>query len=384
MRVKLRKSKDSGKTILSIFAVLIAFVSVAGSLVKTLAAEDSPATGHAQVIAQGVAELPNIPVIWRVAKLDAQPAAQAGVFERVLGFALADQATVLVTDGTTGDEMRLAPGEGLFVHQGAQQSRASLTPKPAPYYLIDFIPASDRDILGDAKLAYASDEFAAPSGRRDLDLVRDVLTPKETTKIAKGFTPTLVLATEGTVKVTPENGATTTLKRGEAATFDAAISAKAVGSKTATFVAAIVGSDTKPVSKPQTPAPAPAPTTVPVVMGGIKINSYACPAGSTIETFVPEDCQFAPDVATWTLTSDLLDRDFSTEDGAFQDGTLVWGGLPLGNYAIWPDQLADGYDDYYIRASAAVARNEDGTTSVTIDSAFPEITLEAYVFSSVG
>jgi hypothetical protein len=206
-----------------------------------------------------------------------------------------------------------------------------------------------------------------------------VLAPKEATTIAKGFTPALVLVTDGTAKVTTEDGQWTTLKRGEAATFDGAITVKAVGSRKATFVAAIVGSDTKPVSELTA-----APTTAPAVMGGIRIDAYACPAGSTIENFVPKDCQFAPDVASWTLSSDLLERDLTTEDGGFQNGALVWGGLPLGDYTVWPDQLADGYDDYYIRASAAVARNGDGTTSVTIDQDFPEITLEAYVFPTAA
>jgi hypothetical protein len=116
MRDKLPKHRRLTAAIVSMLAVLVALSSVGGALAKLQTAGGSPASGHAEVIAQGVAELPNIPVIWRVAKLDAQPAENAADFERVLGFALADRAAVLVTDNATGNENRLAPGEALFVH----------------------------------------------------------------------------------------------------------------------------------------------------------------------------------------------------------------------------------------------------------------------------
>jgi hypothetical protein len=234
--------------------------------------------------------------------------------------------------------------------------------------------------LGDAKLVFASDEFAAPSGRRDLEFVRDVLQPKEISKIKKGYTPTLVLATEGSVTVTPAAGEAVTLKQGEAASFDAAITVKADGSRKSVLVAAVVGAATKPISNPQQPTAAPLPTEHPVATGSVGIDVYACPESTGIANFVPEDCQPAPDVASWTLASDLLDQDLTTDDGTLEDGTLFWRGLPLGDYTVSPDELADGYDDDYIRASAAVARNEDGTTSVAIDSSFPKIVLKAYVF----
>jgi hypothetical protein len=366
------------KVLFAFIALILTLSSAGGALAKTLATSGTPATGHAQVIAQGVSNLPSIPMIWRIAKLDAQPAETAPVAERLLGFALADRQPLLVTDQETGDETRLGPGEALFVHQGAQQTRASLSGDPVSYYIIDFMPASDVDVLGNAELLFASEDFAAPSGRRDLDLVRDVLQPKETSALEHGFTPTLVLATEGTVRVMPDGGEAVVLRAGQAATFDAALSIKGTGSRQAAFVAAIVGSDTKPVSKPQPQTPTPAATIEET--GSIGIAMYACPEGSTIENFVPETCTPAGDVAAWTLYGDRLAANLSSANGAYIDGTLVWDSLPLGDYGLWPYDFAEGYDDYYIRASAAVARNEDGSTSVTIDALFPNITLEAYVF----
>jgi hypothetical protein len=365
------------KALIALIALVLTVGTAGGAIAAT---GGTPATGHAEVIAQGVSELPNIPVIWRVAKLDAQPAAAAPVAERLLGFALADTQPVLVTDEGRGDETRLGPGEALFVHQGAQQTRASLSVDPVPYYVIDFMPASDVDILGNAELLYASDDFAAPSGRRDLDLVRDILQPKEVSTLEQGFTPTLVLVTEGTVRVTPEDGDSVALRAGHAATFDAALAIKATGSKQAAFVAAIVGSDTKPVSKPQSPAPTPAPDATNAPTGSIGIAMYACPEESTIENFVPETCTPAGDIASWTLSGNTLARNLTTDDGDHVNGTLVWSGIALGEYVVWPNQFAEGYDDYYIRASAAVARNEDGNTSVAIDESSPNIVLEAYVF----
>jgi hypothetical protein len=368
---------DVMKALVAFLTLVATFGSAAGAIA---ASGGTSATGHGEVIAQGVAELPDIPVVWRVARLDAQPAEAAPAAERLLGFALADKQPLLVTDEDSGDETRLGPGEGLFVHQGAQQTRASLSGDPVPYYIIDFMPASDIDMLGNATLVFASDDFAAPSGRRDLDLVRDVLQPKEVSTLERGFTPTLVLVTEGSVRVSPEGGEQVTLHAGRAAAFDAALSIKATGSRQASFVAAIVGSDTKPVSNQQPPAPTPTPDTTIAPTGSIGIAMYACPPGSTIENFVPETCQPAGDIAAWTLAGNSLARNLTTIDGQYVDGTLVWTGIPLGEYVVWPNQFADGYAGYYIRASAAVARNEDGSTSVTIDESFPNIVLEAYVF----
>ena len=77
-------------------------VTISATTAQTLARAVSPAEGHAQVIAQGVATMPRVEVGWRVVGMEAQPLADAPIAERSLGFVLADDGAVLVEDHATG------------------------------------------------------------------------------------------------------------------------------------------------------------------------------------------------------------------------------------------------------------------------------------------
>ena len=311
---------------------------------RPLAQDRSPAAGHAQVIAQGVAAMPAVPVAWRVVTAPARPAAEAPVAERSLGFVLADEDPVVVTAEGTGEQVRLAAGEALFVAQGARQQRASTGGAPAGYFALELVVAPDVAAdysLGSAALVYASDAFAAPPGRRDLDLVRNVLAPGETSRLPATDAPTLLFVTAGTIRVRADDR-TLTLRSGEAAALDGALDVTATGGAEAAFGAAVIG-----------PAVGPgAATTAPpaqVGTGAIAVTPYACPAGMRPATFDPVACSPAPDVIdlqVFVLGSGANRRTLA--DARFEDGAYVWSGLPFGEYLLQATEFAPGYDRFLV------------------------------------
>ena len=161
----------------------------------------SPATGHAEVIAHGVAQMPSDEIAWRVVRDDAEPLNDAEPRERAVGFTLADEGAILVNDISAGTQTRLAAGEAAFVPEGAQQQRSSLGADTVPYIRIAIVPEAQAEETDDDTLIFGSDSFAAPDTElgHDIDLIRDVLEPGESTSVAAGETPALVLATRGSI-----------------------------------------------------------------------------------------------------------------------------------------------------------------------------------------
>src|SRR5688572_29939283 len=79
---------------------------------QALRDHESPATGHAQVVTQGIADLPEGEVVWRVVERTAEPRDTADPEPQVLGFVLANDEPVLltnVTDDGNEDVALLAP-----------------------------------------------------------------------------------------------------------------------------------------------------------------------------------------------------------------------------------------------------------------------------------
>ncbi|MCC6793227.1 MAG: hypothetical protein IT336_16200, partial [Thermomicrobiales bacterium] len=147
----------------------------------------SPATGHAQVITQGIAALPSEPLIWRVVERTAQPRWEAKSGARVLGFVLASDEPVLLTnidaDGNEVDVARLGNGEAFLVADGTRQIRASMSDRPTTYLSLELVPAAEADKVGNGDVLYTSPAFTPPPGKRDIDLVRNVLRLRETAEL---------------------------------------------------------------------------------------------------------------------------------------------------------------------------------------------------------
>lgn len=246
----------------------------------------SPALGHAQVVTQGIAELPNEQMVWRVVERTAQPRWEARPGRRVLGFVLASDEPILLTgveaDGATEDIARLGPGEALLVRDGDRQIRASMTDAPVSYLSLEFVPAADADEVGNGTVLYVSDPLAPPPGARDLDLVRNVLAMDETATIPDTGNASYILATDGAIDVLPSNGGRMTLQAGESAIVDGEVQIRAIapaaaeavaaarltvnlyqdGARGAGYVVAVIGEEIGPVQTP-TPVPTETPTVAP-------------------------------------------------------------------------------------------------------------------------
>src|SRR4051794_26629424 len=184
---------------LLVLIVLLAGSSGALALLQTSVTGRSPAQGHAQVIADGVAGMPADQIAWRVVVDNAENLTTAQPLSRPLGFALADQDAIVINDITLGTQNRLAPGEAGFTPDNQSQQRASLSDSSVPYYGISLVPAANANQSSDAKLVFGGDGFAAPSGNRDIDLVRDVIIKDDQSKIADSGFPVLILATKGSI-----------------------------------------------------------------------------------------------------------------------------------------------------------------------------------------
>lgn len=343
----------------AIACVLASLAASAGlvSAFQPLAADEpSPATGHAQVVAQGVAALPAPELAWRVVLDTAEALDQAATQDRALGFALADRAALVVDDAASGVQTRLAPGEALFVAGGARQRRASLDGADAPYYRLGLVPAADAGDAGGDRLVFSGDPFLAPSGRAfDLDLVRDVLGPNEESTLPASDGQTLVLATAGTIEVEAGEAGSSPIRlaAGQAASVAGRLSLFGVGDRGGTFVAALIG--------PEVPAPPTPPTQTPTqtpASGTITLRVLGCPAGVAPEDLTDSSVAGAScgpvaldPAPTLTLAGN---QPLSPDRPDPTTGTYTWTSLISGPFPLGRPTLPRGYDRSLFVAAGGV------------------------------
>ncbi|MGH2534580.1 MAG: hypothetical protein ACRDJW_20140 [Thermomicrobiales bacterium] len=192
----------------------------------------SPATGHAQVVTQGIARLPDREVVWRLVERRAQARVDAGPTTHELGFVLATDEPVLLSnetaEGSLQDVALLAPGEAYLVADGTRQARASMGDVTITYLALELVPANIADRVGTGTLLFTSDPFVPPPGARDIDLVRNILVLGESGFLPNTGQDVVVLATEGAVDVVPSGGGGRTLQAGESAIFSGDLQITAV------------------------------------------------------------------------------------------------------------------------------------------------------------
>ena len=176
--------------------------------------ESSPATRHAQVIAQGVAPLPGAEIGWRV-RLNRAVAARRAVVEAApAGFVLAADGAIALIDERGALLARVAPGEAVWSAPDTPRAVVTMQQKPVDYYEIALVPAEE---LGDKNDLAMTDRapFTAPEGERfDIDLIRDVLERAEESVVATGPAPALLLVTSGSVFVQGDSGAVVEMTAG--------------------------------------------------------------------------------------------------------------------------------------------------------------------------
>src|SRR3954464_7439375 len=197
----------------------------------------SPASGHAEVIAQGVATLPG-QASWRVVFHSIDPGNQVNLTSEGPGFVLVDTGGLVLEDGS--GPVNLAPSEAAY-RAGSWAHLVPVGARPAGLFAIDLVPPDAADAADGGIPVYASATFQTAGGARDLDLVRDLLDPAESTTVIGNEAPVMVLVTLGALRADASDGSSSSLRVGEAGTFSGDIVPTAASQAPTSFVAAVIG-----------------------------------------------------------------------------------------------------------------------------------------------
>lgn len=199
----------------------------------------SPESATAQVVAQGVVQIGGGNLRWQVTNRSAVPPANAAPVASDLGFLVVDSGVMLVEDLASGEQFRLPAGEAILTVAGEEQQRVGIGSEASSYRDLSLI-AADAALPADGTVVYASEPFAGPDARHDVDLLQDVLAPAGTVAIPDGNLPSLVLIQAGTADVTTDSGDIISLGAGEAASFEGPLNLTA-GESGAAITAVFVG-----------------------------------------------------------------------------------------------------------------------------------------------
>jgi hypothetical protein len=350
------------------------------------------AQGHAEVIAQGVESLPQNPVTWRITALRPSANGSQTPSDGHTGFILGDKGTILVTDKAK-DRTMLAPGEATLIRGGQLLTVASLGKgQKASAYVFDLVDEGTPYLGRQADLVAVGNPFTEVADM-DVSLVRDVLQPGESTKLAGTDAPFTVLVTSGTLRVSATEQAV--LRSGMVGSFSGDMTLEATGSRPATVVVAVVSGGPDAVQAPApaqptavpTTAPAPAPTATASApapgaqLGSITLMIYGCPQGVELANFTdPSQCTPAADGADLRLSGQALNTSLTFADATPIDGGYEWANIPVSSYVIEAVQFASPYVSYFIPGSAGVGGTPEGNYTVAIDPNQPDITLNVYLF----
>jgi hypothetical protein len=342
----------------------------------------SPASGHAQVIAQGVGSLSG-DVAWRAVFHSVDPGSTAEIPSGGPGFILVDTGGVVVDGGAA--LVVLAPTEGVF-HSAPATRLTPIGDRPAGFFTIDLVPPAASGDAGGGIPVYASEPFPAPGGARDIDLVRDLLEPGESTTVIGNASPVLVLVTLGAVQAESSDGSTASLRVGEAATLNGDIVLTAEGQAPSTFVAAVIGREAPVPAVAGTPGATPAAA---ANVGSVQVTVYACPPLVGPQEANPGQCVRDPEAVALRLSaregSSLRDMGPSGE----RQGLPTWSGLAPGEYVLQAVEFAPGFERFFVPGlPGTIDRGEDGFPAgeggfrIPISGDVANYMLEVYAFAA--
>jgi len=236
--------------------VLALLLPLGSTLRRVIAQEDSPNTpsparvGQA-VIAQGVAEMPAPQIAWRVVADTADQPGSAEYEGRALGFAVAVDDAILVSNRNTGQQVLLAPGEASFVPAGSDEKRESMGSSSTRLIRIALVAAEQAGDAGGDQMILAGAPFDAPTGKRDVSLVAERglctlhdsgRTITRTAGDSNGL-PILVVVTDGQLEVVPRGAEPLTLNAGEAIQVPPPVTLKSLVNtdRCTSYVVAVIG-----------------------------------------------------------------------------------------------------------------------------------------------
>ena len=251
----------------------------------------SPATGHAEAIAQGVVTFDSGPVHWQ---LTPNPVTETDVAidTSVPTFIVSDGPDAVVVSGPAGPIARLAEGEALFRAGNETTSLRAVSALGSDGAGYSIVAGS-----GDPALTFTPGE-----GARDVDLVRDVLDVNDAVVLHTDVSAFIVV-TEGSVEVA---GATlqagsTTMGTGDVTLINTTPERAVVA---VVVIGPLLGGGPGPAA-PTSQAPAPVTTT--------GAPTPQAPGGTSPAT--------SPAVTTTTSTTTTAPTDPDTDGDGLTDGT---------------------------------------------------------------
>jgi hypothetical protein len=206
------------------------------------AQEEAPATTNTpQVIAQGIARLPNGAIGWTLQRVDVTGNSATPVPAFPLGFILSDDASVVVLTENEEALGVLDYGEAIFL-DGGSGGIAPWRDDAASLYELALIP---QEAAESTTATVIGDFFQAPEGRSgfEIELARGVLSNgmESTVPAARSGAPTLLLQTSGAAELVSESGEPVIMTAGQFALLDGAITVRGAGNEPATFIVASIG-----------------------------------------------------------------------------------------------------------------------------------------------
>jgi hypothetical protein len=400
-----------GRALVLLFTLVFSlFGGISSGAARQADSGFSPASGPAQVIAQGVVALPEGDAVWRTVRTRALLPQDAPFEERPLGFVLASSGPLLLVDQETGEQIRLGTGEAAIVPAGTVQRRSSLGAQPVSYLSIELVGVDAAPPAPDATVLQPGEPFPAPARLHDLDLLSASLVAGEAFTIPDSGGTNVVLITDGAANVGRPGGDAAVLLAGEAARFSGELQVSGASDdggevQNVSFVVAMIGPEVPPpagiaeTSSPptatgETPAPpteigetpeqsaetAATGTRAATGQGAITVQVYSCPPGMTAETVAAAAC--APTVEDFDIiiSGEPLQAPLTLGDATAGQSSFTWSGLPYGDYLIAEAVLPAGATTYVLSARDTSGDPETGYR-VTLDAANPQLAVRIYNFS---
>jgi hypothetical protein len=400
-----------GRALVLLFTLVFSlFGGISSGAARQADSGFSPASGPAQVIAQGVVALPEGDAVWRTVRTRALLPQDALFEERPLEFVLASSGPLLLVDQPSGEQIRLGTGEAAIVPAGTVQRRSSLGAQPVSYLSIELVGVDAAPPAPDATVLQPGEPFPAPARLHDLDLLSASLVAGEAFTIPDSGGTNVVLITDGAANVGRPGGDAVVLLAGEAASFSGELQVSGASDdggevQNVSFVVAMIGPEVPPpagiaeTSSPptatgETPAPpteigetpeqsaetAATGTRAATGQGAITVQVYSCPPGMTAETVAAAAC--APTVEDFDIiiSGEPLQAPLTLGDATAGQSSFTWSGLPYGDYLIAEAVLPTGAMTYVLSARDTSGDPATGYR-VTLDAANPQLAVRIYNFS---
>jgi hypothetical protein len=203
--------------------------------------DTGPQAPRGQIIAQGLAFLPEDAAVWRVREIEPLSPAEAVSQSGDFSFMLQIDGVTVVRNDVTFKRVRLEPGEAYFVPPDDAFTRWRDGEGESRVWVFELV-SPDEELSEDAgTLIFASDpidEF--PGGARDLEMVRNVLPAGQSTNLPTHVGPALILVQRGPAQISGEGLEPVTADAGAGALASGEVSI-AAGDNSVTYVAVMTG-----------------------------------------------------------------------------------------------------------------------------------------------